>query len=252
MFSLWRILIDRLSYSALVTHSYLLRAAIVCYLSLATASRLLQLGLVISFHRVVAVRESRMMGGVAAVCLTTTAVHLLLEAATRQQLGLPHVARVAMYVWLSEGEYNPYCDNTGGTGVLLLPHVILLLVTNLAILITKVRDRGKDGRPLVDRYRRALVNSGANGRLTFSAYFILFLMLFFVIVIFPLFPRLLDTSPDRLPPLVWPVSLLFFWLGCGSFLADMEPRHFMLRRLRRALADWREEEPDRRPTLCIK
>ena len=181
---------------------YLLRAFIVAYLSLATAGRLVHLGLVVSFQRVVAVREGRMMGGVAAVCLTTTAVHLLLEAATRQQLGLPHVARVPMYVWLSEGEYNPYRDNTGGTGVLLLPHAALLLATNLVILATKVRDRQKDGRRLVDRYRLAFVQSGANGRLTFSAYIILSLMLLFIIVVFPLFPRLLAASRTAhlLPP----------------------------------------------------
>ena len=239
LFPAVRLVVGPLPRPALVAHHYLLRAASVGYMSLATASRLVQLGLVVSFQRVVAVQEGRLLSLVVVSCIFTTGVHLLLEGTVRTSLGLPHISRIPMYVWLSQGECNPHISNSGGTGLLLLPHALLLLVTNLTIMVCRQRAE----RALFTRYRLALVNSSANGRLTVSAYLILILILLFVIVINPLFPGLLlqQETLSSLPPSVFLTGSLAFWLGCGSFLADTEPRQFILRRLRRAWAGWRAE-----------
>ena len=113
----------------------------VSYMSLATAGGLVQLGLVVSFQRVVAVREGRVMCGVVASCIAATTVHLALEASICHKMGLLHVGQLPGFVWLSEGKFVPRPPNTAGTGVLLIPHLIFLLITKLAVTACKLRDR---------------------------------------------------------------------------------------------------------------
>ena len=139
LFPAWRILIGPLPFPALVFCHYSVRASIVSYVSLATASGLVQLGLMLSFQRVVAVREGRVMVGVAAGCVVSTAAHLLLEAAARNHLELQHVSRDSVNIWLSQGEVNPFLINQGGTGLLYLPHVFLLLLIKITILVMKLQ-----------------------------------------------------------------------------------------------------------------
>ena len=63
-------------------------------------------------------------------------------------------------------------------------------------------------------------------------------------VILPLFPQSIkekyDTLDSSLNAFLF-TNFGFFWLSCGSFLADTEPRQFILRRLGRAWAGWRGE-----------
>ena len=244
MFHLWRILVGPLCYPALVSHHYLLRALLVSYLSLATAAGLIQLGLLVSFERVVAVQEGLVMAGVAAGCVIITVAHLLLEAATRQRMELLHIGRNQDYVWLSGGNIDPFISNSKGTSFLLYPHILLLCLTNLAMSGCKLWDRLPRYRQLVTRYRFHLVTSGANGRLNCSAYTVLFLLLLGILVINPLYQLPQSGKPgDRLPLESVTLSLVAFWLGCGSFLLDPEPRQFVLRRWSRAWARWREYLP---------
>ena len=215
----------------------------VSYMSLATAGGLVQLGLVVSFQRVVAVREGRVMCGVVASCIAATTVHLALEASICHKMGLLHVGQLPGFVWLSEGKFVPRPPNTAGTGVLLIPHLIFLLITKLAVTACKLRDRYPCPRNRLSRYRLALATSGANGRLTWSAFIVLALVLLGVVVIVPLFPAIfnqLDPADSNTLTFRSILGMTFaFWVGCGSFLVDTEPRQFILRRLGRAWAGWR-------------
>ena len=159
IFPVWRILIGPLPYTALVVFHYHMRFIFVSYMSLATAVGLVQLGLVVSFQRVVAVREGLVMVGVAGGCVTITAIHLLLEVAVRNQLGLQHVGRFPIIFWLSGGESNPYLSNQRGTSLLYLPHVAFILVTNLAILVLKLHhNRNLQSKPILTRYQLTRTN----------------------------------------------------------------------------------------------
>ena len=233
LFPIWRILIGPLSYPALVTFHYATRSMMVSYMSLATLSGLVQLGLVVSFERVVALREDMVMLGVAVSCLTITVTHLLLEAAIRCKFELLHIARSQFFVWLSEGIFDPL-ENMSGTGLLFLPHCLLLLLTNFVLISLRFYDRA-----ILARYRIALATSGANGRLTISAFIVLAIIIG-VALLFPLFKELDQTDSDHLSfGSFFFGAFVFFWLGCGSFLADAEPRQFIFRRLGRAWAGWR-------------
>ena len=94
-------------------------------------------------------------------------------------------------------------------------------------------------RVLLLRYRVNLINSGANGRLTCSAYIVLaiFIAMMVLIPIFPQRKEKIDNVNSTLPIFLFS-NFAFFWLSCGSFLADTEPRQFILRRLSRAWTNW--------------
>ena len=242
LFFIWRILFGPLSYPALVTYHYIVRAAVVSYTSLATGSRLVQLGLQVSFQRVVALREGRLLVVVVATCFTTTAAHLLLEAFIRHQRKVQHLGlqQQAVYVWFSKGQLDLPTENLHNTGPLLLPHLLVLILSYLTTAVNKIRD---NFRTFLARYRLALVNNGANGRVHYSAFSILMVTMFFMTVFIPLFPRLISDwdkgGNDCLPFRCFFLFGVGFWVGCGSFLADTEPRQFMFRRLGRAWEIWR-------------
>ena len=245
LFPIWRILIGPLSYPALVTFHYITRSMMVSYMSLATLSGLVQLGLVVTFERVVALREDLVMFGVAVSCLTITAAHLLLEAAIRCKFELLHIARSQFFVWLSEGIFDPLV-NKSGTGLLFLPHCLLLLLTNFVLISLRLYDRYPTPRAILTRYRIALANSGANGRLTISALIVLAIIIG-VALLYPIFKELDQTDSDHLSfGSLFFGAFVFFWLGCGSFLADAEPRQFIFRRLSRAWTGWRADLGARR------
>ena len=242
LFPIWRILMGPLPYPALAALHYVARSAAVSYLSLATAAGLVHLGLLFSFQRVAAAREGRVMCAVSAGCLVTTAAHLLLEAACRHHRGLMHIGRWQIYIFLSEGRIDH--KSGSGTGFLLLPHLILFILTNLAIGVTKFHDHCTSPGGLLARYRISQVNSGANGRLTCSAYVILagFFTGVLVISLHRQLAYKLDPADSDNPPTTGLVFFfLLFWLGCGSFLANAEPRQFILRRLSLFWAGWWED-----------
>ena len=235
-FFYWRILIGPVAYPALVIFHYMLRSLVISYMSLATAGRLVQLGMVVSFERVVSLQEGWVMFLVAASCLTTTAIHLLLEAVSRHQMDQLHIGRWPSFTFLSGGKYDPSSLNIPHTGEIGIPHLILFILVYLAVAACKLRD----ATALLARYRFALIQSGANGRLTCSALSVLAVFMFIIMVINWMFPTLLDPYTNNyLPWTSFLFPLLAFWLGCGSFLADPEPRQFILRRLGRAWAGWR-------------
>ena len=242
LFFIWRILFGPLSYPALVSFQYLVLSEMVSYMNLATAGGLVQLGLMASFERVVAVREGLVMAGVAVGCISTTTVHLLLEAISRHKLGLLHLGQLPGYIWLSGGKIDP---NTAGIGSLhlLIPHLVLLLLTKLAVTACQLLDRFHCPRTLVTRYRLSLATSGANGKLTWSAINVLAFVVLGKVAIVPLNPTIfnqLDPADSNTLPFRSILGITFaFWVGCGSFLADPEPRQFVLRRLCRAWAGWR-------------
>ena len=233
LFPMWRILIGPLSYPGLVVYHYITRSLIVSYLSLATAGGLVQLGLVVRFERLVAVREELVMYVVTVGCFIITAAHLLLEAVTRYKLGLLHIPRTRVIIWLSQGMCDPTMLNKSGSGFLILPHVMLFFLSKLTLMFLKLHDRYPSPDAIVARYRLAIATSGANGRLTFSAYTILAIFIV-MCIIFPLLPELDATDSEHLSFETYIFALSIFWLGCGSFLADAEPRHFIFRRLGRA------------------
>ena len=140
LFPIWRILIGPVSYPALVILHYVIRSMLVSFISLATVCGLVQLGLLVSFERVVAMREDRVMAGVAAGCGLITMVHFLVEAVTRNQMGLWHISRSSFFVWL-QGRINPTIINKSGTGFLILPNLFFLVLTNIAVFIYKFRHR---------------------------------------------------------------------------------------------------------------
>ena len=141
LFPIWRILIGPVSYPALVILHYVIRSMLVSFISLATVCGLVQLGLLVSFERVVGLREERVMTGVAAGCVIITMVHFLVEAVTRNQMGLWHISRSSYFFWLAQGKINPTTLNKSGTGFLILPHLILLILTNIAVFVFKFRHR---------------------------------------------------------------------------------------------------------------
>ena len=195
------------------------------------AAGLVQLGLVVSFERVVAIREGRVMAVVVACCLTTTAVHLLMEAATREHRQLRHVGRFQVYSWLSQDQFDPFL-NTAGTSRLLIPHFSLLFLTKATVTCAKLRAEGSVSGSLMSRYQLARIFSGANGRLTCSAYTALAFMLFTVLVINPLLGDL-GQPGDVIPPESFIMNTFFFWAGGASFLVNTEVAQFIFRRLRR-------------------
>lgn len=141
LFPIWRTLISPVFYPALVALHYIIRSIVVSYISLATACGLVQLGLLVSFEWVVGLREERVVAGVAAGTLIITMVHFLVEAVTRNQMGLWHISRSSYFFWLAKGKINPSTLNKSGTGFLILPHLIFLILINIAVFVFKFRHR---------------------------------------------------------------------------------------------------------------
>ena len=146
------------------------------------------------------------MAGVVVGCLTATTSHLVLEAATRYHRGTPHIGVHPLFVWLSQGKMDLSFARERQTGILLLPDIIVFLLVSLAVRLYKVRDRAKtqSAGGMLARYRFALLNSGANGRLTSSIYTILAFVVIVIRHVYPSFVSDLDPgNGTTLPDYCW-------------------------------------------------